>query len=84
MAGFPLAPQRPGSDKRCHATLQLSAEQNNMRQQEFFDKALLFTVGVYEKRSCVSIEFLPHFYHKIWGAVSVMMEGVYRVGQSSG
>jgi hypothetical protein len=24
------------------------------------------------------------FYHKIWGAVSVMMEGVYRVGQSSG
>jgi hypothetical protein len=47
-------------------------------------KALLFTVGVYEERSCVSIEFLPHFYHKIWGAVSVMMEGVYRVGQSSG
>ena len=24
------------------------------------------------------------FDHKIWGAVSVMMEGVYRVGQSSG
>ena len=22
--------------------------------------------------------------HKIWGAVSVIMEGVYRVGQSSG
>ena len=25
-----------------------------------------------------------NFDHKIWGAVSVMMEGVYRVGQSSG
>jgi len=24
------------------------------------------------------------FDHKIWGVVSVMMEGVYRVGQSSG
>jgi hypothetical protein len=24
-----------------------------------------------------------NFDHKIWGAVSVMMEGVYRVGQSS-
>ena len=24
-----------------------------------------------------------NFGHKIWGAVSVMMEGVYRVGQSS-
>jgi hypothetical protein len=24
------------------------------------------------------------FGHKIWGAVSVVMEGVYRVGQSSG
>jgi hypothetical protein len=26
VAGFPLAPQRPGSDKRRHLTLQLSAE----------------------------------------------------------
>jgi hypothetical protein len=24
------------------------------------------------------------FDHKIWGVVSVMMEGAYRVGQSSG
>jgi hypothetical protein len=44
-----------------------------------------FTVGVYEEGFCVSREFLSaNFDHKIWGAVSVMMEGVYWVGQSSG
>ena len=39
-----------------------------------------FMVRAYEEPSCVTIEFG----HKIWGAVSVMMEGLFRVGQSSG
>jgi hypothetical protein len=44
------------------------------------DRASLFQWRVYEKRSFVSIEFWP----QNWGVVSVMMEGVYRIGQSSG
>ena len=39
-----------------------------------------FTGWVYEELFCVSIEF----WHKIWGAISVMMEGVCRVGRFFG